>query len=209
MERPADRATLPGWKFLVYQQDHDQIGNRAVGDRISSPFPGSACRRRDPGPDHPLHPDAVHGRGVGREHAVAVLHQPPRSGAGQGHGRGPDRRVRRARLGRRRRSRPAGPGDLHAGRSSTGRSSPASRTSGCWRCTGRCWRCRAHPDLVDADLSAVQVNWDDADNWMVVHRGSPGSSSTSPTSRARSTWTSRRPRSSSPPANCRPWTARP
>ncbi|MGQ4819523.1 DUF3459 domain-containing protein, partial [Enterococcus faecium] len=31
---------------------------------------------------------------------------------------------------------------------------------------------RAHPDLVDADLSAVQVNWDDADRWMVVHRGS-------------------------------------
>src|SRR3712207_1727003 len=31
---------------------------------------------------------------------------------------------------------------------------------------------RAHPDLVDADLSAVQVDWDDADRWMVVRRGS-------------------------------------
>jgi maltooligosyltrehalose trehalohydrolase len=31
---------------------------------------------------------------------------------------------------------------------------------------------RAHPDLVDADLSAVQVEWDDADRWLVVHRGS-------------------------------------
>ncbi|MCW2579757.1 MAG: treZ, partial [Blastococcus sp.] len=31
---------------------------------------------------------------------------------------------------------------------------------------------RAHPDLVDADLSSVQVTWDDADRWLVVHRGS-------------------------------------
>ena len=30
----------------------------------------------------------------------------------------------------------------------------------------------AHPDLLDADLSAVQVEWDDADRWLVVHRGS-------------------------------------
>ena len=31
-----DTATLPGWKFLGYLQDHDQVGNRAVGDRISA-----------------------------------------------------------------------------------------------------------------------------------------------------------------------------
>ena len=31
---------------------------------------------------------------------------------------------------------------------------------------------RAHPDLVDPDLTAVQVEWDDADRWMVMHRGS-------------------------------------
>jgi maltooligosyltrehalose trehalohydrolase len=30
----------------------------------------------------------------------------------------------------------------------------------------------AHPDLVDPDLSRVQVTWDDADRWLVVHRGS-------------------------------------
>jgi maltooligosyltrehalose trehalohydrolase len=26
---------LPGWKFLAYLQNHDQVGNRAVGDRIT------------------------------------------------------------------------------------------------------------------------------------------------------------------------------
>jgi maltooligosyltrehalose trehalohydrolase len=31
---------------------------------------------------------------------------------------------------------------------------------------------RAHPDLVDPDLSAVRVEWDDADRWMLVRRGS-------------------------------------
>jgi maltooligosyltrehalose trehalohydrolase len=31
---------------------------------------------------------------------------------------------------------------------------------------------RAHPDLVDADLSQMAVSWDDADRWLVVHRGS-------------------------------------
>jgi maltooligosyltrehalose trehalohydrolase len=30
---------------------------------------------------------------------------------------------------------------------------------------------RAHPDLVDPDLAAVRVEWDDADRWMVIRRG--------------------------------------
>ncbi|MEO7196747.1 MAG: malto-oligosyltrehalose trehalohydrolase [Pseudonocardiaceae bacterium] len=34
--RPVDTAHLPGWKFLAYLQNHDQVGNRATGDRISA-----------------------------------------------------------------------------------------------------------------------------------------------------------------------------
>ena len=34
--RPVDTAQLPGWKFLAYLQNHDQVGNRATGDRISA-----------------------------------------------------------------------------------------------------------------------------------------------------------------------------
>ena len=34
--RPVDTAALPGTSFLAYLQNHDQIGNRATGDRISS-----------------------------------------------------------------------------------------------------------------------------------------------------------------------------
>ncbi|HEY2298555.1 MAG TPA: malto-oligosyltrehalose trehalohydrolase [Jatrophihabitans sp.] len=32
--RPVDRALTPGWRFVVTLQNHDQVGNRAVGDRL-------------------------------------------------------------------------------------------------------------------------------------------------------------------------------
>jgi maltooligosyltrehalose trehalohydrolase len=32
--RPVDRARTPGYRFVVFLQDHDQVGNRAVGDRL-------------------------------------------------------------------------------------------------------------------------------------------------------------------------------
>jgi maltooligosyltrehalose trehalohydrolase len=32
--RPVDRETTPGWRFVVALQNHDQVGNRAVGDRL-------------------------------------------------------------------------------------------------------------------------------------------------------------------------------
>ena len=32
--RPVDTANTPGWRFVVFLQDHDQVGNRAVGDRL-------------------------------------------------------------------------------------------------------------------------------------------------------------------------------
>jgi maltooligosyltrehalose trehalohydrolase len=34
--RPVNRAFTPGHRFVAYLQNHDQIGNRAVGDRLSS-----------------------------------------------------------------------------------------------------------------------------------------------------------------------------
>ncbi|MFI5910541.1 malto-oligosyltrehalose trehalohydrolase [Dactylosporangium sp. NPDC051541] len=34
--RPIDRARIPGYRFVVCLQNHDQIGNRAVGDRLTA-----------------------------------------------------------------------------------------------------------------------------------------------------------------------------
>jgi maltooligosyltrehalose trehalohydrolase len=34
--RPVDRGTMPGYRFVAFLQNHDQIGNRAMGDRLSA-----------------------------------------------------------------------------------------------------------------------------------------------------------------------------
>jgi maltooligosyltrehalose trehalohydrolase len=34
--RPVNRNLIPGYRFVAYLQDHDQIGNRATGDRLSA-----------------------------------------------------------------------------------------------------------------------------------------------------------------------------
>ena len=34
--RPVDRTLIPGHRFVVFLQNHDQVGNRAVGDRLST-----------------------------------------------------------------------------------------------------------------------------------------------------------------------------
>jgi maltooligosyltrehalose trehalohydrolase len=33
--KPVDREHTPGWRFVTFLQDHDQVGNRAAGDRLS------------------------------------------------------------------------------------------------------------------------------------------------------------------------------
>ena len=60
--------------------------------------------RGGPDPDLAVHAHAVHGRGIRRVHAVAVLHLAPRAGAGQGDGGRPDPRVRTDGVGSRRRT---------------------------------------------------------------------------------------------------------
>jgi malto-oligosyltrehalose trehalohydrolase len=34
--RPVDRRSTPGYRFVGFLQDHDQVGNRAIGDRITT-----------------------------------------------------------------------------------------------------------------------------------------------------------------------------
>ncbi len=42
--RPVDVLTIPAYRFAGFLQDHDQVGNRAIGDRIAATLAG-----------HPLH----------------------------------------------------------------------------------------------------------------------------------------------------------
>jgi maltooligosyltrehalose trehalohydrolase len=38
--RPVDTEHMPTWRLVVSDQNHDQVGNRARGDRLSDPSPG-------------------------------------------------------------------------------------------------------------------------------------------------------------------------
>ena len=40
--RPIDSSTVPGWRLVAFLQDHDQVGNRATGDRL----PATVSRER-------------------------------------------------------------------------------------------------------------------------------------------------------------------
>jgi maltooligosyltrehalose trehalohydrolase len=42
--RPVDTLRTPGYRFVVFDQDHDQVGNRAVGDRLPATIAGRPQR---------------------------------------------------------------------------------------------------------------------------------------------------------------------
>jgi malto-oligosyltrehalose trehalohydrolase len=112
--RQVDIFRVPAHRFLCYLQNHDQVGNRAAGDRIAADLhPDMVKGGGGAGADRPVYADAVHGRGVGRGHPLAVLHRPRGSVAGRRGGPGAPRGVRPVRLGRRGRARPAGRRHLH------------------------------------------------------------------------------------------------
>ncbi len=41
---PVDRERTPGWRFVTFLQDHDQVGNRAAGDRLGAFTPPALLR---------------------------------------------------------------------------------------------------------------------------------------------------------------------
>ncbi len=69
---------LPSQAFVAFTQNHDQVGNRAFGERLSSLAHTDALRAATAlvllSADDPA---AVHGRGMGRAAALPVLHRPP------------------------------------------------------------------------------------------------------------------------------------
>ena len=70
-------------RFLGYIQNHDQVGNRAMGDRISQHRrTGTRQDRRGPGADRPVCAHAVSRRRVGRVHSVPIFCRSRRSRVG-------------------------------------------------------------------------------------------------------------------------------
>ena len=140
--RPVDPATVPGWRFVASLQTHDQVGNRALGDRLSG-----AQLDLDPGVlacgaamllTSPYTPMLFMGEEWGARTPWQFFtdHTNPEIARLTAEGRRGEFGV--ARVGRGRRTGPAGPGHLHAARSSTGRSPRRLRTTGCCSGTATC-----------------------------------------------------------------------
>ena len=138
--------------FINFLQNHDQIGNRALGDRLESNADARAIEAAlDRAAAGAVHSHAVHGRGMGLEGALPVLLRfrrrsrrcrpqgPPQRiclglcgiwRRGAGRARSIDARLRRTRLERARRAGGAKAADAGAGpveRSASERSSRGSR----------------------------------------------------------------------------------
>ena len=138
---PIDTLRTPTWRLVVCSDNHDQIGNRATGERLSARLSDRPARHRG-GRDaaQPVHPDDLHGRGVGRAYALALLHLPPRARARRRGPGGADGGVQGDGLGHLEHPGPAGPRDLLPAPSWTGRSPSSRSTRRCSRSTGGCCR---------------------------------------------------------------------
>ena len=163
---------LPASRFLGYAQNHDQVGNRAKGDRLSSHrHQRPRQNRRRPRPHRALRPHALPGRRVGRLVTLPVLHQ-PQPGTGQARLRGPPQRIRRLRLEPRRHSRPAIPRNLPAFQTQLGRAQPPRLMPTCSTGTGNSSPSAApRPTSPTPTSPTSSVRYSDAEQWLLMERG--------------------------------------
>lgn len=170
--RPVDVTGTPAQRFLAYAQTHDQVGNRALGDRLSAGLsPGLlACAAALvlTGPHTPM---LFMGEEWGAatpwqyftDHTDAALAEAVRTGRRREfaeHGWAEDRipdpqdpaTRERSCLDRAERGR-----EPHAGLLDWYRRLIALR--------------RTLPDLTDPDLAAVKVAYDEQERWLVCRRG--------------------------------------
>ena len=108
----APAADVPPERFVVFSANHDQVGNRAFGDRLpveARPL-AAFCTLLSP-----FTPMIFQGEEHGEQRAVPVLLRPHRRGDRGRHARGPAARVRHLRrVPRRGDPRSAGPGHVRA-----------------------------------------------------------------------------------------------
>jgi malto-oligosyltrehalose trehalohydrolase len=170
--RPVDRATTPAYRFIGFLQDHDQVGNRAVGDRISqtldrdmlhvaaglvltAPFTPMLFMGEEWGADTPFQFFTDHTDPVLAE-AVSQGRRSEFAEHGWSAGDVPDPQdpatYRRSKLDW---SQPAR--EPYAPTLSWYRQLIALR--------------KARPEITDPRLDAVRVEYDEGARWLLVHRG--------------------------------------
>ena len=113
--RPLDTASIPATRLLAYTLTHDQVGNRAIGDRPSQNLTfGQLAVKAALALGSPYTAMLFMGEEWGSSSPFQFFSCHPEPELARATAEGRKARVRRARLGRRRDPRPAGPGDLRA-----------------------------------------------------------------------------------------------
>ncbi|WP_436788674.1 malto-oligosyltrehalose trehalohydrolase [Yinghuangia sp. YIM S10712] len=170
--RPLDPSRMPGHRFLGYLQDHDQVGNRAVGDRISALLtPGLTAAAAALVLTSPFTPMLFMGEEWGAstpwqyftDHPDPALAEAVRQGRraefaahGWDAAQVPD---------------PQSPDTVRASRldwSEPDREPHAALLA--WYRTLIRLR-REHPELSDPHLPSVQLTYDEPAGWLMLHRG--------------------------------------
>ncbi|MEY9966439.1 maltooligosyltrehalose trehalohydrolase [Streptacidiphilus sp. MAP12-16] len=170
--RPLDTRRTPAHRLLGYLQTHDQVGNRALGDRLSATLdPGLLAAGAALVLTAPFTPMLFMGEewGAGTTWQFFTDHQDPglaeavrtgRRNEFAGHGWSaeevPDPQAASTFLGSR------------LDWTETHRKPHATLLA--WYRTLLALR-RAHPAFTDPDLSAVRVDHDEEQRWLVLHRG--------------------------------------
>ncbi|WP_255953712.1 malto-oligosyltrehalose trehalohydrolase [Streptomyces odontomachi] len=170
--RPLDRALVPAHRLLGYAQTHDQIGNRATGDRLSASLsPGLLACAAALTLTAPFTPMLFMGEewGAGTPWQFFTDHTDPEL-------------AEAVRLGRRHEFAAHGWAETDI----PDPQDPATRDRSCldWSEPERAPHAgllawyrdlialrHARPDLRDPDLSAVRVDHDEQARWCVVRRG--------------------------------------
>ena len=163
---------LTGYQFVVCTQNHDQVGNRALGERSSALMSDGRLRVAAAllltGPFTPM---LFQGEEWGATSPFQYFtdHHDPDLGAAVSDGR--RRGVRLLRLGPRRDTRSPGPCDLRSVEAGWDElEQPAHASLLAWYRELIALR-RRLPALSDPRLSTVAVEVDEADQTLVVHRG--------------------------------------
>ena len=120
--RPLDTAVIPATRLLAYTLTHDQVGNRAVGDRPSQNLSfGQLAVKAALALGSPYTGMLFMGEEWGSSSPFQFFSSHPEPELARATAEGRKARVRRARLGRRRDSRSAGSGDVRTVEAELGR----------------------------------------------------------------------------------------
>ena len=120
--RPLDTTAIPATRLLAYTLTHDQVGNRAVGDRPSQNLSfGQLAVKAALALGSPYTAMLFMGEEWGSSSPFQFFTSHPEPELARATAEGRKARVRRARVGRRRDSRSAGSGDVRTVEAELGR----------------------------------------------------------------------------------------